>query len=133
MGIHRVLLVSQDRWLVDKVREVLDDAGVETEIALSGAVAASVAVERRVDLLLVDEAVEDFHMVQKIKDPVAPTYRLPAVVIAAEAELVREDVQKLIPFAVFPREFDPEELLVKVLRAIEFGDRLAKRGKRVVA
>ena len=52
MTIQRVLLVSQDRWLVDKIREVLDAAGVETEIALSGAVAARVAVERRVDLLL---------------------------------------------------------------------------------
>ena len=127
MDSYRILLVSQDRWLVDRVRGVLEDAGYETEIALSGAVGVSVAQERRVDLLLADEAVDDLHNVRKIKDPAAATYRLPAVVIAANGEPAKDDVERLIPFAVFPREFEDKELLGKIARALEFGKKLKKR------
>lgn len=128
---YRILLVSQDRWLVDRIRSVLDDAGFETEIALSGSVAAGVVFDRRVDLLLADEALEDFKNVTKIKDPASPTYRLPAVVIAADSEPSKEDVDRLMPFAVFPRDFDEEELVAKLIRALEFGEKLKRR--RVVA
>ena len=128
---YRILLASQDRWLVDRVRSVLDEAGFETEIALSGSVAASVAFDRRMDLLLADEAMEDFKNVTKIKDPASPTYRLPAVVIAADTEATKDDVARLMPFAVFPREFDEEELVAKLTRALEFGEKLKNR--RVVA
>ena len=128
---YRILLVSQDRWLVDRVRSVLENAGFETEIALTGAVGASVAFDRRVDLLLADEAVEDFGNVAKIKDPAAPTYRLPAVVIAADSEPVKDEVGRLIPFAVFPRDFDEKKLVAKLNRALEFGEKLKR--KRVVA
>ena len=127
MSAYRILLISQDRWLVDKVRETLEAAGFETEIALSGAVGGAVASERRVDLLLADEAVDDFHNVRKIKDPASPTYRLPAVIIAANSKPVKEDVQRLVPFAVFPREYDPEELVAKITRAVKFGTKLKKR------
>lgn len=128
---YRILLVSQDRWLVDRIRSVLDDAGFEIEIALSGSVAAGVVFDRRVDLLLADEALEDFKNVTKIKDPASPTYRLPAVVIAADSEPSKEDVDRLMPFAVFPRDFDDEELVANLTRALEFGEKLKRR--RVVA
>ncbi len=128
---YRILLVSQDRWLVDRVRSVLDGAGFETEIALSGSVGFNVAHERRVDLLLADEAVEDFSKVAKIKDPAEPTYRLPAVVIAANTEPVKDEVSRLVPFAVFARDFDDAELVEKLKRAIDFGEKLKR--KRVVA
>ncbi len=130
IGSKRVLLISQDRWLVDRLREVLDGAGFETEIALSGAVGATVVLDRRVDLLLADEAVEDFHNVRKIKDPASPTYRLPVVIIAENEKPHKEDVARLIPFAVIPREFDPKELAAQMERAVAFGERF---GKRVVA
>jgi len=107
---------------------VLDAAGFETEIALTGEVGVNVALDRRVDLLLADEAVEDFQNVKKIKDPASPTYRLPTMVISSNgADHASDDIKRLIPFAVVPREFDADELVVKIRRAVEVGDRLNKR------
>lgn len=128
---YRILLVSQDRWLVDKVRGILEDADFEIEIALTGAVGVSVAVERRVDLLLVDEAIEDFHNICKIKDPASATYRLPAVVIAADGRPAKKQVDNLIPLAVFPREFDTKELLAKISMGVRMAEKLKR--PRVVA
>lgn len=127
MTSYRILLVSQDRWLVDRVRAVLENAGFEIEIALTGAVGVNVAAERRLDLLLADEAVEDFQNVRKIKDPASATYRLPAVVIAADTEPCKEDVGRLVPFAVLSREFDEKELLAKIDRAVKFSQKLKRR------
>ncbi len=124
---YRILLISQDRWLVDRVRVVLEGAGFETEIALSGAVGVNVAAERRLDLLLADEAVEDLHNVCKIKDPAAATYRLPAVVIAANCEPSKDLVGRLVPFAVLPREFDEKQLVSRIKRALELTRKMKKR------
>jgi len=118
MKNRRVLVISQDRWLLDKLREVLDRAGLETEIALSGAVGATVAIERRVDLLLADESVEDFKNVRKIKDPASPTYRLPAIVIKSNGDAPKEESLRLFPNAIVPREFDAEDLVAKIERAL---------------
>ncbi|MHC4712135.1 MAG: hypothetical protein ACYTAN_02545 [Planctomycetota bacterium] len=123
----RILLISQDRWLVDRIRVALESAGFETEIALSGAVGVNVAAERRLDLLLADEAVEDFHNICKIKDPAAATYRLPAVVIAANCEPSKEQVGRLVPFAVLPREFDEKQLVGRIKRAIQVTRKLKRR------
>lgn len=128
---YRILLVSQDRWLVDRVRGILEDADFEIEIALTGAVGVSVARERRVDLLLVDEEIEDFHNVRKIKDPAAATYRLPVVVIAAESHAEKKAVDRLIPVAVFSREFEEKELLAKITMGVRLAEKLKRR--RVVA
>ncbi len=134
MSGYRILLISQDRWLVDRLRDVLDSAGFEAEIALSGAVGARVAVERRVDLLLADEAVEDFHNVRKIKDPAAPTYRLPIIVIGADGKPTADDVRTLIPFAVVARNFDADDLVGKINQVMQYGEKLgAKLGRKVVA
>jgi len=119
MLTKRVLLISQDRWLLDRLREVLDEAGMEAEIALSGAVGASIAFERRVDLLLADEAVEDFKNIRKIKDPASATYRLPAIVIKANGGSVREEAMKLYPNAVVDRDVDGKELVAKIEAAVK--------------
>lgn len=119
MRNRRVLVISQDRWLLDRLRDVLDSAGLETEIALSGAVGATVAIERRVDILLADESVDDFKNVRKIKDPASPTYRLPAIVIKANGDAPREDSLRLFPNAIVARDFDAEELVAKIERALK--------------
>ena len=124
-------MVSQDRWLVDRVRGILEDADFEIEIALTGAVGVSVALERRVDLLLVDEEIEDFHNVCKIKDPAAATYRLPVVVIAAEKRAAKKAVDSLMALAVFSREFEEKELLAKITMGVRLAEKLKRR--RVVA
>jgi DNA-binding NtrC family response regulator len=119
MRNRRVLVISQDRWLLDRLREVLDSAGLETEIALSGAVGATVAIERRVDLLVADESVDDFKNVRKIKDPASPTYRLPAIVIKSNGDAPKDESLKLFPNAIVPREFDAAELVAKIERALK--------------
>jgi DNA-binding NtrC family response regulator len=118
MRNRRVLLISQDRWLLDRLREVLDNAGLETEIALSGAVGANIAIERRVDLLLADEAVDDFKNVRKIKDPASPTYRLPAIVIKANGDAPREEAMKLYPNAIVSRDIEGCDLVAKIERTL---------------
>ena len=105
----------------------MENAGFEIEIALTGAVGVNVAAERRLDLLLADEAVEDFRNVCKIKDPAAATYRLPTVVIAADAKPSKDDVGRLVPFAVLPREFDDKELVDKITRAVKFSRKLKRK------
>ena len=119
MSNNRVLIVSQDRWLLDRIREALDDAGFETEIALSGAVGYTIAVERRVDLLLADEGIDDFKNVRKIKDPASPTYRLPAIVIKANGGAPTEEAMKIYPNAIVPRDVDGQELAEKIRSAIK--------------
>jgi DNA-binding response OmpR family regulator len=104
--------------LLDRLREVLDSEGIETEIALSGAVGVTIAVERRVDLLLADEAVEDFHNVRKIKDPAASTYRLPAILIKANGGAPKQDVLRLFPHAVLNRDFGANDLLANIKQAL---------------
>jgi len=118
MAGRRVLVVSQDRWLLDRLREILDSAGYEAEIALNGAVGANIAVERRVDLLVADEAVEDFHNIRKIKDPAASTYRLPAIVIKANGQVPKEEVLRLFPSAILPRDFEAADLITNIKRAL---------------
>ena len=103
---------------MDRLRDVLDSAGIEAEIALSGSVGATIAVERRVDLLLADEAVEDFQNVRKIKDPAAMTYRLPAIVIKANGGVPKEDVMRLFPSAILNRNFEAKDLLTNIKRAL---------------
>ena len=44
MPSKRILVISQDRWLLDRLRDILDSAGFEAEIALSGAVGVNIAV-----------------------------------------------------------------------------------------
>lgn len=123
MPNRRVLIVSQDRWLLDRLRESFDNAGLETEIALSGAVGATIAVDRRVDLLLADEAVEDFKNVRKIKDPASSTYRLPAILIKANGGTPKEEAMRLFPYAVVSRDVAGEDLVAKIQEA------MAKSGK----
>ncbi len=118
MSMKRILVISQDRWLLDRLRDVLDNAGFEAEIALNGAVGATIAVERRVDLMVADEAVEDFQNVRKIKDPAASTYRLPAVLIKADGDVPKQEVMKIFPNAVLDRDFEASDLIVNIERAL---------------
>ena len=130
MGSKRILVISQDRWLLDRLRDMLDSAGFEAEIALNGAVGASIAVERRVDLLVADEAVEDFQNVRKIKDPAAATYRLPAILIKANGDVPKPEVMKIFPSAVLSRNFESNDLIVNIKRALS---ERSKVGARVCA
>lgn len=118
MSSKRVLVISQDRWLLGRMRDVLDAAGFEAEIALSGAVGANVAIERRVDLLVADEAVEDFNNVRKIKDPAAPTYRLPAILIKINGDPPKEEALRLFPNAILPRNFEADVLISSINKAL---------------
>jgi DNA-binding NtrC family response regulator len=122
---RRILVISQDRWLLDRLRDLLDSAGFEAEIALSGAVGATIAVERRVDLLLADEAVDDFHNVRKIKDPASSTYRLPAIVIKANGGVPKQDVGRLFPSAVLNRNFENKDLITNIKNALSHRDGLS--------
>jgi DNA-binding response OmpR family regulator len=115
---RRILVISQDRWLLDKLRDLLESEGFEAEIALSGSVGATVAVERRVDLLLADEAVDDFQNVRKIKDPAAATYRLPAIIIKANGDTPKQEVLRLFPDAILSRTFEPKDLITNIKKAL---------------
>ena len=119
MPSTRILVISQDRWLLDRLRDVLDNAGFEAEIALSGAVGVNIAVERRVDLMVADEAVEDFQNVRKIKDPAAATYRLPAILIKANGEAPKQEVMRIFPSAVLARNFEADELIASIKKALD--------------
>jgi len=119
MPSKRILVISQDRWLLDRLRDVLDSAGFEAEIALSGAVGVNIAVERRVDLMVADEAVEDFQNVRKIKDPAASTYRLPAILIKANGEAPKQEVMRIFPAAVLARNFEADELIASIKKALD--------------
>lgn len=121
MAARRILVISQDRWLLDRLRDLLDSEGFEAEIALSGSVGATIAVERRVDLLLADEAVDDFQNVRKIKDPASSTYRLPAIIIKANGDAPKQEVMKLFPHAVLGRKFESKDLITNIRNALRGG------------
>ncbi len=70
MPSARILIVEDERQLVDTLRDLLEDRGYETEVALNKQVALAILQERNMDLLVISTSFQEnqgIEILQEIK------------------------------------------------------------------
>ncbi len=68
----RILILEEDRQIVDELRDNLELAGFETEVALGTQVAFSILDERKMDLVILGASIKEVEIFKKIND-LSPT------------------------------------------------------------
>ena len=113
----RVLIIDEDRRVVDKLQELLAEKGYEAEIALSGDVGISIIEEREMSVALLNAKVghkQDWALVRKLKQS-AP--RLPVVVFdGPKVKGLSREARKAGVTKFLPSPVDVQTLLDQAIR-----------------
>jgi two-component system alkaline phosphatase synthesis response regulator PhoP len=81
MARARILILEENRQVVDELRDNLELAGFETEVALSTQVAFTVLEERKMDLVILGDSVQAIDTLRKLQELSA---QLPVVFLSEQ-------------------------------------------------
>ena len=82
MPSARILIVEDERQIVDTLRDLFELQGYETEVALSLRVALTILQERKMDLAIVSTTVQEIPGLEILKEIKKLNANLPIIVIS---------------------------------------------------
>lgn len=80
----RILIVSDERQVVDELLDYFESHGYETEVALNSKVVINIVAEREMDLILIGYNVQEATSIDVIKEIRSVNSSIPIVVIEGE-------------------------------------------------
>lgn len=117
----RVLIVEDDGHVAAVLKDMVEDAGYEAEIAMDGLSALQLALRDRPDLITLDYTLPRLHgdtVLRALKNEPA-TAHIPVVMISARAnELDADDCRGAV--AVLEKPFDIDEVVGIIQRAMVY-------------
>ncbi len=118
--MSRVLVIDDDGALRFTLQAVLDDAGLDVEVADGGAAGLAAFEARGADVLITDLAMQPMDGMQVLEAMRAQDPSVPVLMLTAHgSERVAVAAMKAGAFDYLPKPFDPEELVLSVKRAAE--------------
>lgn len=82
MPSARILIVEDERQTVDALRDLFEQNGYETEVALSKQVALTILQERKMDLVIISSTVQEISGVQILYEIRKIISNIPVIVIS---------------------------------------------------
>jgi len=119
MDRHRILIIHENRRVVDKLQSVFVQSGFEAEIALSPSVGLSIVAERRMSAAVLGASIGhdgDWSFVKNLKkyDPNLPVVLFDAPKVKGlSREARRAGVSRLVATPA-----DPEQILTETVKAM---------------
>ncbi|CAG0943350.1 Chemotaxis protein CheY [Candidatus Brocadiaceae bacterium] len=82
MPSARILIVEDERQTVDALRDLFEQNGYETEVALSKQVALTILQERKMDLVIISSTVQEISGVEILYEIIKIISNIPVIVIS---------------------------------------------------
>ena len=82
MPSARILIVEDERQTVDALRDLFEQNGYETEVALSKQVALTILQERKMDLVIISSTVQEISGVEILYEIRKIISNVPVIVIS---------------------------------------------------
>ncbi len=82
MPSARILIVEDERQTVDSLRDLFEQRGYETEVALNKHVALAILQERKMDLVIVSTMVQEYSGIEILQEIKKLNPNLPIIVIS---------------------------------------------------
>lgn len=84
MPSARILIVEDERQTVDTLRDLFEQHGYETEVALNKQVVFAILLERKMDLLLISTTVQENQGIEILQEVKKQYANLPAIMIGEQ-------------------------------------------------
>lgn len=84
MPAARILIVEDERQTVDELRDLFEQHGYETEVALSKQVAINILNERNMDIAIINTKVQDISGIEILRDLKKINPNLPVIMISSQ-------------------------------------------------
>lgn len=82
MPSARILIVEDERQTVDMLRDLFEQHGYETEVALNKYVALAILQERKMDLAIVSTVVQEYSGIEILREIKKLNPKLPIIIIS---------------------------------------------------
>ena len=113
----RILILEEDRQLVDELRDDLDLVGFETEVALSSQVAFTILEERKMDLAIVGASTQAIDTLRKLHQQFS---KLPIIFLTEQkSKRYQSSLLKEGASAVLGMPLDKDQVIARVEQIVE--------------
>lgn len=120
MPSARILIVEDERQTVDTLRDLFEQHGYETEVALNKQVALTILQERKMDLLILSTTVQENHGIEILQEIRKMSPSLPAIMISDQkSKRVESSSIKAGANIFIVKPFDDELILQTVESLLE--------------
>ncbi|ALB45893.1 response regulator transcription factor [Clostridium beijerinckii] len=128
--MRKILIIEDDKLIAELERDYLEVSGFKTEIAFNGEDGLNFALNREVDLILLDlmlPSKDGFQLCKEIRS----NKEIPILMVTAK----KDSVDKIKGFNLgaddyIVKPFDPSELVARVNAHLSRYDRLTSMGKK---
>src|SRR4030066_524762 len=108
MPSSRIMIVEDERQTVDTLRDLFEQYGYETEVALNRNVALNILQERKMDVLIISEMVQDIPGIEIMYDIRKTNKSLPIIMICEQkSKRVESSLMKAGANIVLSKPLDP--------------------------
>lgn len=108
MPSSRIMIVEDERQTVDTLRDLFEQYGYETEVALNRNVALNILHERKMDVLIISEMVQDVPGIEIMNDIRKTNKSLPIIMICEQkSKRVESSLMKAGANIVLSKPLDP--------------------------
>ena len=108
MPSSRIMIVEDERQTVDTLRDLFEQYGYETEVALNKNVAMNILQERKMDVLIISEMVQDIPGIEIMYDIRKTNKFLPIIMICDQkSKRVESSLMKAGANIVLSKPLDP--------------------------
>lgn len=108
MPSSRIMIVEDERQTVDTLRDLFEQYGYETEVALNRNVALNILQERKMDILIISEMVQDIPGIEIMCDIRKTNKSLPIIMICEQkSKRVESSLMKAGANIVLSKPLDP--------------------------
>jgi DNA-binding response OmpR family regulator len=108
MPSSRIMIVEDERQTVDTLRDLFEQYGYETEVALNRNVAMNILQERKMDVLIISEMVQDIPGIEIMYDIRKTNKFLPIIMICDQkSKRVESSLMKAGANIVLSKPLDP--------------------------
>ena len=108
MPSSRIMIVEDERQTVDTLRDLFEQYGYETEVALNRNVALNILHERKMDVLIIGEMVQDIPGIEIMYDIRKTNKSLPIIMICEQkSKRVESSLMKAGANIVLSKPLDP--------------------------
>ena len=108
MPSSRIMIVEDERQTVDTLRDLFEQYGYETEVALNKNVAMNILQERKMDVLIISEMVQDIPGIEIMYDIRKTNKFLPIIMICDQkSKRIESSLMKAGANIVLSKPLDP--------------------------
>lgn len=120
MPSSRIMIVEDERQTVDTLRDLFEQYGYETEVALSRNVALNILQERKMDIVIISETVQDIPGREILYDIRKTNKNLPIIMICEQkSKRVESSLIKAGANVVLTKPLDPITALQTIDNLLE--------------